>query len=333
MSSIFCRTSKMRVLFLWLLAAIIAPAHIGAAEKLRVAFPSFATALSPSWITAERGFWQKYGLEVELIYLDGGSRSVSALIGGSAQLIFGSDVLVTVANLQGANLIRLGVTTNTLGYALVTSPGIKSMADLKGKTLGITMGRDAAYARLSKILYENGIDPKTDVKLLPIGGGPSGRVAAMQTGRIQGTMLTPPTDLAAVKAGMKILSRIDVPSIAGGINATVPLVQKNRPMVTNFLRGYMEGIHYLRENKDDSLKVFAKYLRNSDGKTLSYLYDEIAGRVERELRPNPESVRFLLDLVALDHPQAHRLTEKDHWDLSLIDEIKRSAFTDTLYTR
>ena len=66
---------------------------------------------------------------------------------------------------------------------------------------------------------------------------------------------------------------------------------------------------------------------------MSYLYDEIAGRVERDLRPNHESVRFLLDLVALDHPQAHRLTEKDHWDLSLIDEIKRSAFTDTLYTR
>jgi NitT/TauT family transport system substrate-binding protein len=333
MSSILCHTHKMWLILSWLLALSIGPGPIGAAEKLRVAFPSLATALSPSWITAERGLWQRYGLDVELIYLDGGSRTVSALIGGSAQLIFGSDVLVTVANLQGANLIRLGVTTNTLGYALVTSPGIKNMAELKGKTLGITMGRDAAYARLSKILQENGIDPKTDVKLLPVGGGPSGRVAAMQTGRIEGTMLTPPTDLAAVKAGMKILSRIDVPSIAGGINATAPWVQKNRPMVTNFLRGYMEGIHYLKENKDDSLKVFAKYLRNSDVKTLSYLYDEIVGRVERELRPNPESVRFLLDLVALDHPQAQRLTEKDHWDLSLIDEIKQSAFTDMFYKR
>ena len=154
MSSIFCHTRKMRLLLLWLLAFSIAPAQVRAAQKLRVAFPSLATALSPSWITAERGLWQKYGLDVELIYLDGGSRSVSALIGGSAQLIFGSDVLVTVANLQGANLIRLGVTTNTLGYALVTAPGIKTMADLKGKTLGVTMGRDAAYARLSKILHE-----------------------------------------------------------------------------------------------------------------------------------------------------------------------------------
>jgi hypothetical protein len=47
--------------------------------------------------------------------------------------------------------------------------------------------------------------------------------------------------------------------------------------VLNFLKGYMEGIQYLKSHKTGSLKVFAKYLRSSDGKTLAYLYDEIAG--------------------------------------------------------
>jgi NitT/TauT family transport system substrate-binding protein len=319
------------VLFISILLPIIA--RDLAAETIRAAFPSLATALSPSWVTMDKGMWRKYGLDVELIYLDGGARSVAALIGGSAQFVFGSDVLVTIANLQGANLTRLGVTTNTLGYAVVTPPSIKSIGDLKGKTLGITMGRDAAYARLAKILHENGIDPKKDVKLLPLGGGPAGRVAALQAGTIQGTMLTPPTDLVAVNAGMKILSRIDVPSFAGGINTTTALLQKNRGMAVNFLKGYVEGIHYLKENKPESVKVFAKYLRNADPKTLAYLYDEIVGRVEKDLRPQPESVRFLLDLVALDYPQAQRLSDKDHWDLSLIDELAQSGFIDRLYKR
>src|SRR5512142_1454158 len=150
-------------------------AKTAVAEQLRAAFPSLATALSPSWVTAEKGFWKKYGLDVELVYLDGGTRSVSALIGGSVQVVFGSDALVTIANIQGANLSRLGVTTNTLGYAVVTPPSIKRIGDLKGKTLGVTLGRDAAYVRLIKILSDNGIDPKTDVKLLPLGGGPAGR--------------------------------------------------------------------------------------------------------------------------------------------------------------
>ena len=304
-----------------------------AAEKLRAAFPSLATALSPSWIAAEKGFWKKYGTDVDLIYLDGGARTVSALIGGSVQLVFGSDALVTIGNLQGAKLTRLGVTTNTLGYAIVTPPAIKTISDLKGKTLGITLGRDAAYVRLVKILSDNGVDPKADVKLLPLGGGPMGRVSALQTGLIQGTMLTPPTDLAAVQTGMKVLLRVDVPSIAGGINTTAGYLQKNRGLMLNLLKGYIEAIHYLKENKEESLKIFAKFLRNSDGKKLSYLYDEIAGRVERELRPQPESVRFLLDLVAQDYPQAQRLSDKDHWDLSLIDEIQRSGFIEKVYTR
>ena len=322
-----------KLLFLLMYETALFCGPIMAADKVRAAFPSLATALSPSWIAAEQGAWRKHGLDVEIIYLDGGSRSVSALIGGSVHFVFGSDVLVTVANLQGANLTRLGVTTNTLGYTLVTPPSVKNIADLKGKTLGITMGRDAAYARLAKVLSDNGIDLKTDVKLLPVGGGPSGRVAALQAGRIQGTMLTPPTDLTAIKLGMKVLTRIDVPSIAGGINTTNALLQKSRSLAMSFLKGYIEAIHFLRENKEESLNIFAKYLRNSEAKTLAYLYEEIIGRVESELRPQPESVRFLLDLVALDYPQAQRLTEKDHWDLSLIDEIKRSGFIDALYRR
>jgi NitT/TauT family transport system substrate-binding protein len=320
-------------IFIVCLLLLAAPVQVSAAEKIRAAFPSLATALSPSWIAAETGAWKRYGIDVELIYLDGGTRAVSSLVGGSTQFVFGSDILVTTANIQGANLLRLGVTTNTLGYALVTSPGVQSVKDLKGKVLGITMGRDAAYARLAKILSDNGVDPKNDVKLLPIGGGPSGRVAALQAGRIHGTMLTPPTDLNAERAGMKILLRMDVPSIAGGVTVAGSLAQKSRPLVINFLKGYMEGIHYLKTNKAGSLKVFAKYLRSSDARTLAYLYDEIAGRVEKELRPQTESVRFLLDLVAQDQPKAERLSESDHWDLSYIEEIKRSGFIDKLYAQ
>lgn len=320
--------------WLWALGLIYVQASgLYGAEKVRVAFPSLATALSPSWVTSEKGFWKKYGLDVELIYLDGGARTVSALVSGSVQLIIGSDIATTIAIIQGANLIRLGVTTNSLGYSLVTRQDINSIQDLKGKTLGITRGRDAAYARLSKILRDGGLDLKNDVKLLTLGGGPSGRVAALKTGVIHGTMLTPPTDLVAEKSGLKILAKIDVSTLAGGINTTTTVLQKNRLLLLNFLKGYMEGIHYTVTQKEDSLKIFAKYLKNPDLATMAYLYDEITSRLERGLRPHPESVRFLLDLVTLDYPQAQQLSERDHWDLSLIEEIHRSGYVGELYKR
>jgi hypothetical protein len=93
----------------------------------------------------------------------------------------------------------------------------------------------------------------------------------------------------------------------------------------------MEGVQYMKSHKDESLKIFSKYVRNPDLGIMAYLYEEIVTRVETGLRPQTEAVRALLDLAALDLPQAKRLTEKDNWDLSLIDEIQKSGFLDQLY--
>lgn len=301
------------------------------AETLRVGFPSLATGFAPSWVTADKGIWKKHNLDVELIFLRGGSRTVSALIGGSVDFILGSDLGVTTAIVQGASIARVGVTTNTLGYSMVTQPNIKTVRDLKGKIIGITPGRDAAYARVAKLLRDNGMDANKDVTYLAVGdGGPAARVAALSSGIIHATMFTPPSDMISEKAGMRILVKIDVANVGGGLNTTPAFVQKKRPQALRFLRGYMEGIQYLKAHKDESLKIFSKYVRNPDLGVMAYLYEEISTRVEGGLRPQGEAVRALLDLAALDLPQAKKLSEKDHWDLSLIDEIQRSGFLDQL---
>ena len=302
------------------------------AETFRVGFPSLATGFAPSWVAADKGIWKKHGLDVELIFLRGGSRTVSALIGGSVDFIIGSDLGVTTAILQGAALTRVGVTTNTLGYSMVAQPGIKTVRDLRGKIVGITPGRDAAYARVVKLLRDNGMDASRDVTFLSVGdGGPAARVAALSSGVIHATMFTPPSDRISEKAGMRILAKIDVANVGGGLNTSTAVLQKSRPQLLRFLRGYMEAIQYLQNNKDESLKIFSKYVRNPDLGIMAYLYDEISSRVERGLRPQADAVRALLDLAALDFPQAKRLSEKDNWDLSLIDEISKSGFLDQLY--
>lgn len=302
------------------------------AETFRVGFPSLATGFAPSWVAADKGIWKKHGLDVELIFLRGGSRTVSALIAGSVDFIIGSDLGVTTAILQGAALTRVGVTTNTLGYSMVTQPSIKTVQDLRGKIVGITPGRDAAYARVVKLLRDNGMDASKDVTFLSVGdGGPAARVAALSSGVIQATMFTPPSDMISEKAGMRILAKIDVANVGGGLNTSVAVLQKNRPQLVRFLRGYMEAIHYLKSHRSESLKIFSKYVRNPDLGIMAYLYEEISTRVEPALRPQSDAVRAMLDLAAQDFPQAKHLSERDNWDLSLIDEIQKSGFVDQLY--
>jgi NitT/TauT family transport system substrate-binding protein len=301
-----------------------------AAEKMTVAYATLGPALSPGWVTSEKGIWRKHGLDVDLVYLGGGSRSVPALLSGSIQLFFGSDTAAYVAAIQGAKLLKLGVTMNTLGYFLMTPQEIRTIADLKGKVVGIGLGRDLPYAHLTKILRDNGIDPKTDVKILPLGGGPGGYISALKAGRVQAAMIIPPNHLVAEKAGLRTLTKIDVPTLAGGLNTTQPFVEKSRETFIRFLKGYLEGIQYMVRNKNYSLKVFAKYLQNPDPAVNAYLYDDITSRIAKDLHPSSEAIRYMLDIIVLDHPQAQRVSDRDFWDLSLLDEIKKSGFMDQL---
>jgi NitT/TauT family transport system substrate-binding protein len=302
-----------------------------AAEKLRIAYPTLGPGSTPSWVTHEIGFWRKNGLDVELILLSGGARMLPALISGSVDMILGSDTGVTLANLQGANLVRIGVTMNSLGYSLVTQPAIRSIEDLKGKVLGIGRGRDASYARLVKILSDNGLNPASDVKFLPVGETPTGRLQAIKSGLVHGAVFSPPLDLVGSRDGLRILQKIDVPTLGGGINTTASFLQQNRKALLTFLRGYMEGIRYTITQKPESVKIFFKYFRNPDSEALAYLYDETAPRIQKDLRPNPDSVRSILDQIALDEPRAKQLSVKDHWNLTLLDEIQKSGFMEKLY--
>jgi NitT/TauT family transport system substrate-binding protein len=304
-----------------------------AAEKIRVAYPAVAPGLTPSWITAEAGIWRKYGLDVETILVSGGARAVPALISNSVQFLMGSDTGVTTARLQGLPVVRVGVTTNTLGSSLLTQHTIQSVGDLKGKTLGISRGRDASYIRLAKLLHDHGLKPNEDVKFLAIGGGEGGRLSALKAGVIQGTMLFPPLDLIARNEGLKVLEKFDVATPGGGINTTAALLKQNRAMIINFLKGYMEGIHYMAQHKDHSLKILQRYFQNSDTTAMGYLYDETTRRLEKDLRASQESIRFHLELAALDDPRAAKLGEKDFWDASVVEEIRRSGFIDQLYKK
>jgi NitT/TauT family transport system substrate-binding protein len=303
------------------------------AEKIRAAYPAVAPGLAPLWVTAETGVWRRYGLDVETILVSGGARAVPALVSNSVQFLFGSDTGVTTAMLQGIPVVRLGVTLNSLGSSVLTLPGIQSVQELKGKILGISRGRDASYARLAKLLRDNGLNPNEDVKFLPIGGGEGGRLSALKARVIHATMLFPPLDLIATNEGLKVLAKFDVPTPGGGINVTSSYLKQNRPVVLNFLKGYMDGIQTMVRHKDESLKVLHKYFQNSDAAAMAYLYDETTRRIEKDLRPNSEAIRFHFEMAALDDPRAAKLSEKDFWEASVVEEIRRSGFIDQLYRK
>jgi len=322
---------RLALSLLVILSFAVSAETASGADKLRVGFPSLATALSPTWVAAKKGFWKKYDLDVELILLSG-AVIIPTLLSGSLDVVIGSDTSAILSNLRGGSNIRLGVTTNSLGSSLVTQQNIESIKQLRGKIIGIgSQGFSSLELRLSKLLLDNGIDPEKEVQFLPIGGSPSARVAALEKGLVVAAMITPPYDMVARESGMKFLAKVDAPVIAGGINVRSDYLQAHREKLVRFLKGYLEAIQFLLANKKETIAVFSEYLGSRDPKVIEFFYGEIAGRVEKGLRPNPDSVRFTLDFIGRVNPKAKEVKVSDFSDLSLLEEIHKSGFVDRLY--
>ena len=113
----------------------------------RIGISAPVVTIFPVWMGEAGGFYEKEGLKVEVVTMEGGSRGVQVLMSGEIQAMHVGLAPVVLANKQGADLRLVTSTGNTIPITIFGTPAIKSMADLKGKTVGIsTFGSETDIA-------------------------------------------------------------------------------------------------------------------------------------------------------------------------------------------
>ncbi|MGH7831594.1 MAG: ABC transporter substrate-binding protein, partial [Candidatus Binatia bacterium] len=163
--------------------------------------------MAPLWVAYERGFLRKYGLDVQLIFIGGGSQTVQALIGGDVSLAQVAGAGVIQADLQGADLAMIAGVINTLTFHLYVDKTIASPDQLKGKAVGVTRYGSSTDFAMRYALEKYGLQPDKDVTILQLGTVPA-TLAALEAGKIQGAMLSVPTTLKAKKLGFSLLANL-----------------------------------------------------------------------------------------------------------------------------
>ena len=131
-------TLKSASLFFTALALALVCARFASAERIRIAYSAISGVQLPLWTAKESGFFKRQGLDVDFLYIGGGSVVVQAMLGGEVQLSRASAPGIVQAALHGADLVMIANTVNTLVYSVMTRPDVKSPEDLRGKTLGVT---------------------------------------------------------------------------------------------------------------------------------------------------------------------------------------------------
>jgi len=229
-------------------------------QPVRGAFPSPSIQILPMMVGAERGFYKREGLDMELIFVRGASTAVQALLANQIQFIFSVGPQMP-AVWEGNDIMLLAQQVGRPTFSLVVTPDIQKIADLKGKKIGVTFGGSTA-AGTKALLELNKINSDKDVEYISLPGNEP-KIAAMKQGIISAALLAPPADYLAMKAGMKrLLSLADVfkDTAFTGLAATARTIKENPQMVKRMVRAIVRSVIHTRDNPEDALQVAMKRL-------------------------------------------------------------------------
>jgi len=230
-------------------------------QKVKIAVSSRGIAFIDLYIAEDRGFFREEGLEPELIQV-AANVATAALAAGEVDAL-GAVGLAARASQSGLPIKVLAVTGYRPLFWLVSKPEFKSIAELKGTTLGITSRNGSQHLVASRLLASGGLDPNKDVATVVIGGAPA-LLQALVAGSIQTTALSPPTIIVARdKFKVNILAEPprDFLSTQGGFAVTARALAEKRDLVRRMLRARTKAYRYFHENEKGTAETLAKYTR------------------------------------------------------------------------
>ena len=297
--------------------------------RIRVSYSSIGAASLSTWVAVDAGIFNKHGLDVGLIYIGGGPRAMSTTIANETQITQGAGTGSILAKIGGADTVMFATLLNTTPQSLMVHPDLRSPQELKGKKLGVTRFGALSDFGVRKYLQKINLEPEKDVAILQLGGLPE-ILAAMQSGAIHGGALSSPALTKAKHLGFKELMDlgnlgIQYPGLS--YMTTEAYIKAQRPVVVNFLKAIIESTHYLKRNKDLTLRVLKKYTKMDEPAVLDETYELFTQRYFRLVpTPSGEEVKTVLDQIKDKEPKA-RTTDYDSFiRTDLLREIEQSGF-------
>jgi ABC-type nitrate/sulfonate/bicarbonate transport system substrate-binding protein len=273
--------------------ALLAPPPAGAIETITAgAVGSSSTTIWPVYIGIRKGFFDTVGLKVEPVYAQSSTAIAQQVAAGSINLTVGSGLVDPIRAIEkGAPIAIWRIDIQAPPYALLAKPNIKSIKDLKGKTIMIGGSKDITRIFVERMLLPNGVQP-SEVDYV-FAGATSARLSALQSGAVDASLLTSPQNFYAEAAGFTNLGWTveyakDLPFSGGAVNRA--WAAANKGTLDKFLDAYNKSVNWFHDtkNRDEAVKIMAEVskLKQEDvEKSYDFLqkgnFYELSGRISK----------------------------------------------------
>lgn len=210
---------------------------------------------------------------------------------------------------------------------------IKSAEQLKGGLLGVSGLTGASATATQLVLRKLGLVPGKDTSVIVIGGTPE-RLIALRTGKIQATLLNPPTTFVAQREGFNVLADLGtLPFQNNGVVTTRKFINDKPEVVRRYVKSQIEAVHLMKSERATGLKVLAKYMGGtSDQELLEKSYDASVTEhtFPAKQYPSQPGLKTVIDSLVADNPKAKEAKPEDFIDSQFIKELDDRGFIDNL---
>ena len=327
------KLGKALWVLLMLLFAISGATAATGGRKVVIAHPGAAGVL-PLWIAKEQKFFDKYGLEAELVVVRGTSTVIAGLVSGDIHMGYTGGTGVIGAAPGGADLKVVATFFNKSILRVIVRPQIAKIEDLKGKRLGVQSIGGASWMQAMLALEQLGLDPRRDNITVLSTGTDVVRVQALEAESIDFSVFSDVSVALMLKQEkFRMLAELPpIPFASLGVAVTRDYIQRRGDVLESALKALVEGVAFALspERKGSTIKLMMKHL-HVRSEAAEERYRELPRLLERKPYTSMEGMQNIHRLMKLHNPQVAKVDVQGLIDGSIIQKLDQSGFLDRLY--
>jgi NitT/TauT family transport system substrate-binding protein len=302
---------------------LLPPSFAQDVERIKFAVTSPPHFL-PIWLARDAGIFKKHGIDIEIIYMRGGSLITMGILNGDLQLSGAGAESVVAAKVKGGDVNMVACPLDSDLVYLIAQPGTKNAMELKGKASGVSRLGSTTHFYL-----------RTALTILQLGSGAEVAVA-LETGRLAAAALSYRNALPFLDRNWPVLldlTKIDFLYPPSCIASSQAYVKSKPRVVEGFLKGFVEGIAQIKKDRVLARRIYKKYYQENDDVIADKVIDVYARLFKRipyvpdrgiETVVSELAMRVPVPKEFIGHPEVYR-------DNRPLEKLAKEGWIDKLY--
>ena len=308
-----------------------------AGKQVVIAHAAMNARVAPLWVARDRGFFTKYGVTADTIFVRGAPTLVAAMQANEIDVGYTGGTAVVGAVANGADLKVLSAFTNRVTYDLMVRPGIKTPEDLRGKKFGIQSIGGTVWMGAILALEHLRLDPERDKIAILAVGDQNVLAQALESGTIDATVLDGVQSRRLAALGFPTLvdlNKFNLPILSSGFVMREPNIQKDPQLAENLMKAVIEGAAFSlsQAQKPVTIKILQKYLKVGE-RDAEEGYRDLVNGTDKKPYAAPAGVTNVIRLMKRSNPKVEKVKPELLIDDRILKKLDQSGFIDEVLAK